>query len=104
MTDLDKRMTDLDKAVCAFFGKGYSPFPELDESRLPKVLGPKLAAQYLPIVLGLAEQIDEFEPDWTIDDIKSSVEKLCAEVRIQYPKIGKESEEAIFWAASYFWR
>lgn len=97
-------MNDLDKAVCAFFGKGYSPFPELDESRLQKVLGPKLASKYLPIVLGLAAQMDEFEPDWTIDDIKSSGEKLCADIRARYPKLGKESEEAIFCAASYYWR
>jgi hypothetical protein len=94
----------ISSAVCIFVGRGISPYPKEDGTRLREAFGAELAADLEPRIRLLLDELDQIKPDWKTHTLESASKSAAGDMKTKHPELDEKAVAALEWIYSWWWK
>ncbi|MEV4896459.1 hypothetical protein AB0K48_44580 [Nonomuraea sp. NPDC055795] len=94
----------ISQALIVYLSGGAGPWPRKDPAALAESLGPDQAAQVLPTLDALADEMLNIPVNWENHTLRSATAQAVAEMRTRHPDLTDEALHELGRYYSYNWR
>ncbi len=97
-------MSRMSEALALYVGKGISPYPKEDASRLASVYAPDDARDLQGQVDQLLRELEKIKPDWSAHTLASGAQWAVDQLKRTHPEIDRDAGKTLEWACAWWWR
>lgn len=97
-------MDALNRAIVLYIGRGMSPYPKEDESRVVDHFGASQGSTLAAQVRKILEELQRMQPNWDQHDLVGASKWAVSQLKLKHEGLDDAAVAALEWIYSWWWK